>query len=527
KHPHLQGGFIWEWIDHGLLKDSAEGQPFYAYGGDFGDEPSDKNFCIDGLLFPDRSPSPALNEIKKAMEPARLIPVNLEKGIFQIHNRLDFSSLDFLELHWSVLRDGERLEHGILTLPAVSPRQNAELCIPYKIPAPRHADSICHLNLDFLLKEKTPWANKGHVMGWCQFELPVRQICQSPLPSTQHHRLKTEMDDESLVIYGDEFMFTFDRRMGTLAHWQVQDRSLLESGPELNVWRAPIDNDGVHRRMNRAGQWNNARLFEMFFHPRAMEYEIDGQDTVIVYVEGQMLPQAYSIAYDCQYVYTIMSDGRLFLDLLATPYGDWPEVVGRLGIKMTLPKHMDRAEWFGLGPGECYPDSKAAARTGHYRANVDELHTPYVFPQSNGTRVGSRRLALRNNDGFGLEVIGKDEFAFSASRFSELDLARAAHTVDLRDSGRIHLNLDHAVRGLGSASCGPEPEECYECRPRQFGMRMQMSPIMPNERLMENAAQWIDTPGSFASHCKKRAPKPLAETFNRKNAVPAEENFAC
>ncbi len=526
-HPHLQGGFLWEWIDHGLLAHSAEGHPYYVYGGDFGDELSDKNFCIDGLLFPDRTPSPALNEIKKVMEPARLVPVCLEEGRFQLHNRLDFSSLDLLELHWSVILDGETVARGTLPLPSVGPRQSVEVRVPCALPALRHADSRCDLNVDFVLKEHTPWAEKGHVLAWDQFELPVLRPAVPPLIMSSHKELKSSVKGQALTIRGADFTFTFDRRTGTLTDWIAAGRSLLEAGPRLQVWRAPIDNDGVHRRLMRTGQWRDARLFELFFRPRAMEFEANGQESVTVYIEGQMLPQAFSIAYDCQYVYTIMNDGQLFMDLWATPYGDWPEVVGRLGVTMAVPRRYEGVEWFGLGPGECYPDSRAAARMGHYRASVDELHTPYVFPQSNGTRVGTRRVALRDADGFGMQVVGKEEFAFSASRFSELDLAKAAHTVELRDSGRIHLNLDRAVRGLGSGSCGPEPEECYECRPQPFGMRMQMSPILPSARLMEAAAHWIETRESFAQNQPKRATPPLAATVNLKHFVHPEENFAC
>lgn len=527
KHPHLQGGFIWEWIDHGLLTHSPEGQSYYGYGGDFGDEPSDKNFCVDGLLFPDRTPSPALNEIKKAMEPARLLPLSLAEGRFQLLNRLDFSSLDFLELHWSVVRDGETLTHGTLPLPRVGPRQSVELTIPFTPPAPRHADSAAYLNVDFALKAATSWAAKGHLLAWDQFALPVAPLAPAPLIIATPHRLTTTVTGEALTIGGHDFTVTFDRRRGTLATWLVSGHTLLKAGPELSVWRAPIDNDGVHRRLLRTGQWRDARLFEMFFRPRAMEFEARGHETVTVYIEGQMLPQAFSLAYDCQYVCTICSDGRLFLDFQAAPYGDWPEVLGRLGIKMALPKRYEYAEWFGLGPGECYPDSRAAARMGLYRTSVDELHTPYVFPQSNGTRIGTRRVALRDREGFGLQVTGKAEFAFSASRYSELDLAKAAHTVELRDSGQIHLNLDHAVRGLGSASCGPEPEACYECRPQTFGMRLQLSPMRPAARLMAEAAAWLETPESFAGHHPKRAPRPLAATVNLKHFVHPEENFAC
>ena len=526
KHPHLQGGFLWEWIDHGLLKYSAGAQPFYAYGADFGDDPSDKNFCIDGLLFPDRTPSPALNEIKKVMEPARLVATDLNNGKFQLHSRLDFSSLDAFELRWSVAVDGGTIQSGVLAVPPVPPRQSAELSIPLAIPSARHADSCAFLNVDFVLKENTPWAQKGHLVAWDQFELPASKPAAAPLILVPGPGLKTLVTGEALSVGGAGFTFTFDRRRGTLADWQVQGRSLIEAGPELNTWRAPIDNDGVHRRRERAGEWESARLFEMFFRSRALEYQA-GDGRVTVYIEGQMLPQAFSLAYDCQYVYTILADGRLFVDLQAVPYGDWPEVVGRLGIKMVLPRRYEHVEWFGPGPGECYPDSRAATRVGHYQAGLDQLHTPYVFPQSNGTRIGIRRLALRNQDGFGLRITGREEFGFSASRYSELDLARAAHTVDLRDSGRIHLNLDHAIRGLGSASCGPEPEECYECRPRPFGMRMQMSPILPDARLMAESARWIETPESFAINQPKRAPLPLAATVNLKHFVHPEENFAC
>ena len=344
---------------------------------------------------------------------------------------------------------------------------------------------------------------------------------------TATHEIQTLIRCNDLRIAGHDFEFAFDRRKGTLAEWKVEGRSLIETGPELNVWRAPIDNDGVHRRMMRAAEWNNARLFELFFRPRALEYESHGRESVTVYVEGQMLPQAYSLAFDCQYVYTILNDGRLFIDLRAAPHGDWPEVVGRLGLRMVLPRQYEQIEWFGLGPGECYPDSRAAAQMGHYQSGLDQLHTPYVFPQSNGTRMGTRRLALRDPNGFGLHVMAREDFAFSASRYSELELARAAHTVELRDSGRIHLNLDHVIRGLGSASCGPEPEDRYECRPRPFGMRMQMSPIVSGAVLMDEAAQWIETPESFANHYPKRAPEPLAATVNLKHFVHPEENFAC
>lgn len=527
RHQHLQGGFLWEWIDHGILQHSADGRPYYAYGGDFGDEPSDRNFCIDGLLFPDRTPSPALNEIKKAMEPVRLSPVNLEIGKFQLHNRLDFTSLDILELNWSVQLDGEEVERGILALPEVGPRQNAEFRIPFTMPILRHVDSSAFLNVDFALRKNTPWAKQGNVMARDQFELPaVPPAAMRSLPVCRHS-LSATVNGELLTISGNDCRYTFNCRRGTLASWTVEEFSLLQSGPVLQVWRAPIDNDGVHRRMMRAAAWNGARLFELFFHPRAMEYDVHGQERVTVYVEGQMLPQALSLAYDCQYVYTIFNDGTMFIDLKAVPYGDWPEVLGRLGISLVLPGDYDQVEWFGLGPGECYPDSCGAARKGHYRAGLDELQTPYVFPQSNGTRIGTRRLALRNRDGFGMKISGMDEFAFSAGPFSELDLARANHRFELKDSGNIHLNLDHTVRGLGSASCGPEPEERYECRPRPFGMSLHFSTVSADAQLMEDAVRWPETPESFARTHHKRTPKPLAAAANMKNFKHAEENFAC
>jgi beta-galactosidase/evolved beta-galactosidase subunit alpha len=518
QYPRIQGGFIWEWIDHGFIKRGPDGREFHAYGGDFGDDPHASNFCIDGLLFPDRTPSPALNEAKKAMEPATLSVIDLQRGRFRLHNRLDFLSLDFLELRWELLADGAVIQSGVMATPSVVARGCTEIVLPTAC----RPGARCHLNWDFVLKDDTPWAARGHVLAWGQFELagpPLVQVAAGRLPA-----LRVEPERDGLVVAGHDFRFVFDRRKGRLSRWNVGGCELLEQGPELNVWRAPIDNDGVHSRPMRRGEWFAARLHELTFRPRTMDVERLGQDGVIVYVEGQMLPQCLTLAYDCQYVYTILGDGRLFIDFQATPYGDWTEVLGRLGVKMILPRRFDHAEWFGLGPGECYPDSRGAARIGYYQATVDQLHTPYVRPQANGSRMGTRRLALRDKAGSGLMVLSRDDFAFGASRYSALDLARTGHAADLRDSGRIHLDLDHALRGLGSASCGPQPEAQYECRPRPFGMRFQVRPLSGS--MMQAPESWFEAPESFASHYQKRSPKPLAATSNMKNSQPTVENFA-
>ncbi|HEY3330618.1 MAG TPA: glycoside hydrolase family 2 TIM barrel-domain containing protein [Capsulimonadaceae bacterium] len=526
QHPHIQGGFLWEWIDHGLLTKGTDGRPYYAYGGDFGDEPSDKNFCIDGLLYPDRTPSPALREIMKVMEPARLTVADASSGQFTLANRLDFTSLDALELRWAVELDGDTVDSGIVALPTLAPRTAGAVTIPYAVPLARHADSRCYVSVDFALKAGTPYAEAGHVLAWDQFELPLDAPAVEHASPPQHPPMTVAVIGSALVVKGSSFTLTFDRVRGTLARWMVNGQQVMEAGPELQVWRAPTDNDGVHRRMMVAEDWYRARLHELFFRPRALEYEATG-DAVTVYIEGQMLPQAYTTAFDCQYVYTITGDGRVVVDLRATPYGDWPTTVGRLGIKLALPTRYENAEWFGLGPGECYPDSRAAARVGHYVATVDDLHTPYVYPQTNGTRVGVRRFALRDASGSGLSVASVGEVAFSAGRYSEHDLARAAHRDDLRDSGRIHVNIDHAVRGLGSASCGPHPEEQYECRPREFGMRLEIAPIAASGELLRSAVAWPSTDGSFAVNQPKRAPLPLAAASNKGVLVSAEENFAC
>lgn len=518
-YPRLQGGFIWEWIDHGLLKRGADGRECYAYGGDFGDAPHDSNFCIDGLLFPDRSPSPALTEAKKAMEPATLSAIDLPRGRFLLRNRLDFLSLGFLELRWALLADGAVYQSGVLAPPPVAPQGTAEVVLPVDC----QPGARCHLNWDFVLKEDSPWSAKGHVLAWGQFEL----ACPVPAsaPAAPMPRMSVKSGHDSLTVSGKDFSFVFDRRKGNLAQWNVQGRELLEKGPELNVWRAPIDNDGVHRRLLHRGEWENAQLHALVFRPRVMELERLGQDGVIVYVEGQMLPQGLTLAYDCQYVYTLLGDGRLLVDFQAVPYGDWPPVVGCLGVILVLPRRLDQVEWFGLGPGECYPDSCSAARIGHYQATVDQLHTPYVHPQENGSRMGTRRLALRDQAGSGLMFLSREDFAFGASRYSAIDLAKATHHSELRDSGRIHLDLNHILRGLGSESCGPGPEARYECRPEPFGMRFQARPLAGP--MMAEPESWFDAPESFAAHYQKRSPAPLAARTNLKNAQPTTENFAC
>jgi beta-galactosidase/beta-glucuronidase len=478
---HVQGGFIWEWIDHGLRRRSPDGHDYFAYGGDFGEDFSFHIFCLDGLLFSDRTPSPALNELKKAIEPVRTELLDPSSGRLRLKNRYDFLTLDDCELHWSILRDGKLEKKGSASLPIIPPGGAGELDLAYQLPRPQQPGEW-FLNLDFTLKKDTPWAARGHLVTWAQWPLPAPKG-EPGAPSVRSQpELSIISDSKKILIKGPQFDLTFDRRTAEISSFMAEGKRLLERGPRLNVWRAPTDNDGGIANPQPQADWLKARLHRMTFQPRVLEVEAIEPGMVQAYVEGRLIPEGKPLGYDCRLRYTILGSGELVIDLRAEPFGDWPEVIPRLGLQLLADSSLERARWYGLGPDECYPDSKGAARVGLYEKRVEDLSTPYEHPQENGTRIGVRWAALEANDGAGLLCVGAPDFAFSAHRYSLQNLSEAKHRCELRNSDRITLNLDYAMRGLGSAACGPGPEAEYELKPHAFSFRVCLQPYFAAQK---------------------------------------------
>jgi beta-galactosidase len=439
-YERLQGGFVWEWIDHGI----RDGRHGFAYGGDFGEELHDGNFVCDGLVFPDRTPSPGLVEYKKVIEPVRIdggdsfSPPGERReavagwdGTVRVTNGYDFADLSGLAFEWSYQVDGETVESGPLAVPALTPGRSADVKLPAPPVDPRGAGA--QWTVRAVLAEETAWGPRGHVVAWAQ--LPVAEPASPAVAPSA-----VPVPGERVIVLGPG---TFDSRTGAL----LSLGGIEVTGPRLDVWRAPTDNDnGAHWQPDaRYGPlWRALGLHRMRHRLDAVEA---GDDSLTV--RTRVAPAARDVGLRTVYRWT--SDGtRLRLTVSVAPEGRWELPLPRLGVRLGLPGSADRVTWLGGGPGEGYPDTRAAAMNGHWESTVDAMQTPYVRPQENGARPDVRRAEIG-----GLRIEGDPAFWFTARRWTTEELDAAGHLTDLRPGGTVWVNLDHGQQGIGSQSCGP------------------------------------------------------------------------
>ncbi|WP_188193342.1 glycoside hydrolase family 2 TIM barrel-domain containing protein [Nonomuraea sp. SYSU D8015] len=435
RYPRLAGGFIWEWIDHGIVHPEFE----YAYGGDYGEPVHDGNFVIDGLVFPDRTPSPGLIDLKKVFEPVKF---DFADGIVRIVNGYDFRDLSHLEFVATVEVEGETVAEHRLEVPA----GGGEVKLPEAAPEPAGER---WLTVRALLSGDQPWAEAGHEVAWGQTPLspPAPRPAASPAAFTR--------DGNELVAGGS----AFDAVTGRL----VRLFGLEVDGPRLDLWRAPTDND---RHAGLEGKWRALGLHRLTHRVDAVEAG-DG-----LTVRTRVAPAATDLGMRATYRWTPAGDG-LLLSVDIESEGDWQVPIPRLGLTMTLPgTAVDRVTWFGRGPGEAYPDTGMAARVGRWTAAIDELQTPYVYPQENGHRAD-----VRWADFGAFTVSGHPVFGMTARRWSIDELAAAAHRPDLVPGDRLHLHLDAAHQGIGTATCGPGALPKYELSaPRKVTFTLRFDP---------------------------------------------------
>ncbi|MFJ3223799.1 glycoside hydrolase family 2 TIM barrel-domain containing protein [Streptomyces sp. NPDC086783] len=440
-HARLQGGFVWEWIDHGV-RDERYG---FAYGGDFGEELHDGNFVCDGLLFPDRTPSPGLVEYKKVIEPVR-ITGDAAHGTLRITNRYDFADLSPLAFAWSFQVDGETVATGALPVPALAPGETADVKLPE--PPADGGGAETGWTVRAVLAEEAAWAPEGHPVAWAHLPLAGRvpgRVAASAAP----------VRGGRTIGLGPA---SFDARTGA----PLTIGGTAVTGLRLDVWRAPTDNDegAPWQPDQRLGpRWRRLGLHRMRHRVDAVEASGDA-----LTVRTRVAPAGGEIGLRTVYRWT--SDGTLLrLTVSVAPEGDWPVPLPRLGIRFGLPASADRVRWFGGGPGEGYPDTRAASLPGRWEASVDALQTPYVRPQENGARAGVRWAELG-----GLRVEGDPEFWFTARRWTTEQLDAADHLTDLVPGDTVWVNLDHGQQGIGSQSCGPGalPRYRLDAAPAEF-----------------------------------------------------------
>ncbi|WP_442602278.1 beta-galactosidase subunit alpha [Paenibacillus sp. KN14-4R] len=469
-HDKLQGGFIWEWFDHGIQTIHEDDKVYYRYGGDFGDDPTNGNFCIDGLIMPDRTPSPSLLEYKKVIEPVHTYAVDLAKGIIRVESKYDFSTLDHLDLIYSIVKDDEILLSGRANLSGIAARSSKEIQLDYTLDWQPERGTDYYLNISYVLNRSYKWAPRGHELATGQLLLPIVTEPYYIEPSGLLVMIEQHCE---LVVQGEEFEIIFDTVKGSMKSWTRNGKVVVEKGPALQFWRAPIDND-----MYIVEDYKKTTFMHLMHEVvENVSYE-QHVDHVHVQVETMNGATNASWYYRSVYDYRIYPNGDVLLNVSGEPSGlveNAPAMLPRIGVNMHVSKDCENGKWYGRGPGETYVDSKQAGLFGVYEQSVDGMFTNYVVPQENGNHTDTRWARLTDRYGVGLLAVGYPSMDFSAMYYEAEDLDAAKHTIELKKRDYIVLNLDVKQNGLGSNSCGQNQLDKYRCKFEPFHLKIKLS----------------------------------------------------
>jgi beta-galactosidase len=476
-HKRLIGGCIWDWVDQGIKKVAEDGTEYWAYGGDFGDEINDRNFCVNGLVWPDRAPHPPLWEYKKVIQPVWLKLKNLAEGRIQVTNRCDFTNLSELGIEWRLEGDGKVLQSGKIPSMDLAPGKSKALRVPVKKPKLKPG-AECFLTVRFVLKKDTAWAAKGHVVAWEQFPMPFQAPAAPTVRIGDMPRLAVTESVREIGIGGRRFALEFDKSSGTISSWRWEKESLLLRGPLLNVWRAPTDNDEGGGDWNPAGarKWRAAGLDHLAHEVRDVEVRALRNGVVRVGVQSRVAAPGAARGFDCACVYLIHGSGDVVVKTTVKPFGELPPLP-RIGLTMTLRGDLDAFTWLGRGPHENYCDRNEGAPIGLYSTRVAEQYVPYIMPQENGNKTDVRWAALTSEEGFGLLAVGAPVFEASAQHYTAEDFEAAQHTCELKKRNAVILNLDHRQAGVGGASCGPATRPEYQVPPKRTVFTVRLRPF--------------------------------------------------
>ncbi len=470
RYKRLQGGFIWEWYDHGIQITREDGSITYYYGGDFGDEPTNSNFCIDGLLMPDRTPSTGLLCYKEVIAPVDCYPADLAKGLVTIRNRYDFTDLYDIALCWQVVSNGTVYESGIIDTLTAAVGKEETIRIPYSLP--KESCEAYYLNIQFTHKHKTLYADSGFIVAKRQLLLPVTQILRQRLHDTEHG-LQISDEQTKLTVSGNEVQVAFCKVTGRLLEYTVNGISYLCEGFTPNVRRALIDND-----MYKVKDWKE----KYFIHKQQEQLEAftysSEKNYVAVHISTHFSFLNQAFGFKCEYRYRIFPDGEIEFDLQARSfaYTDFvPQMIPRAGIEFSMPLQFNRVTWYGLGFEENYCDMKAHVQKGVYSASVQDMHTEYVKPQENGHREEVERLLLSGADK-GLLFSFENPVGINVHDYTIDALEKAGHIGNIEKAGRVVVHIDAKHSGLGSNSCGEEQMYKNKTRINDFAITMCFRP---------------------------------------------------
>ncbi|KAL8172347.1 hypothetical protein V2J09_024151 [Rumex salicifolius] len=431
----LQGGFIWEWVDQALLKEGADGVKHWAYGGDFGDEPNDLNFCLNGLTWPDRTPHP-------------------------ITSTNFFETTRGLEFFWCITGDGSELGSGALPIRELEPQSSTVIDWKsgpwYRLWTASQATEV-FLTISAKLSQAARWAEAGHIISSTQLELPSRKEIGSHDIKSADPILQSEVSDDKIMIVQRNSEIMLNINTGYIESWKVNGYLVMKKGIFPCFWRAPTDNDNGGNTESYLSRWKAAHLDKS---------ENSSADS--------------NVLFSVKFNYLFYSSGDIILDCNVNPRSDLPPLP-RIGIELHLDKSMDQIKWYGKGPFECYPDRKAAAHVGIYEKTVREMHVPYIFPVECGGRADVRWVTLQNKEGHGIHASvhsNSPPMQMSASYYGTAELQRATHNEELVEGDHIEVHLDHKHMGLGGDdSWTPCVHEKYLISPLPYSFSLKLCAV--------------------------------------------------
>lgn len=488
KYPNLQGGFIWDFVDQGLYKINEDGVRYIAYGGDFNDAPNDGNFCINGIVFSNRSPQPAMEEIKKVQQNIAVLQANLEEKTISVKNKYSFKSLDFLYLHWE-LRSNERLiSQGEVRILDISPQSEKRIRLPYTTPNYSPGNEYW-LNLSFRLKENTSWAEKDYELAWEQFKFPYSVVLDKKPQLNEYKPMVHQENDSTLKVLGDVFEITFKKTSGEIISWIRDEGELIHKPGFINLWRAPVDNDigGGDNSFN--SQWIKAGYDRLINHLDTFSV-VKNPDFTEVVASGYLHREQTRIPY--KITYSLYRNGDMVIHPTITKPEDLPPLP-RFGYQMHVPDSMMHMAWYGRGPHESYVDRKTGAKVGLYKGTVAEQYVPYVFPQEYGNKTDVRWASLQDSSGLGFMVVGRPLVDISAHEYSLENLTKARHTIDLKPAGFISLYIDYEQAGVGGDdSWSPRTHPEYQLKGDSYSYSFRISAVNSDEDIQQSLRYRLD-----------------------------------
>lgn len=475
----LCGAFVWDWVDQGIKLTSEDGRNYWGYGGDWGDVPNDGEFCQNGLVFPDRTPKPALYEYKKVLECVHVIASDIAKGVVRIANRFNVLSLNTLQLQWELMCGETSLQHGTMPLPDVGVGDSADVTIPLTVPYNEDMEPgyEVYLNLSFQLASDCIWAPAGHEVANAQILTPWMRAEDFVTQLVGRTPILVEEFDGGWTITAGPSQIVFGSKEGLILSWLLNGQQMFDKGPRPGFFRAPTDNDTCLLNANGSDlkAWTDAGLNRLLRQVRSVQLLSSDWEVKIVVVT-HFQAEDCNKTIEAMGIYTFHADGQLDLSLIYEPDRSMPNLP-RMGMDMRMVPSLNQFAWYGRGPVETYVDRKACGQIGVYRSHVRDQYVQYIVPQECGNKTDVRWVQLTDENGLGLRIQSDEVVQTAVSYYTPNQLFQAKHTIDLVERPFIYWRVDAVHTGVGGASCGPKTLPQYQVTPTRTELRVTYIPL--------------------------------------------------